>query len=374
MVNPVRRAAIVVSCAAVLLLGLAIAGHADTKAVVFSGGLHSAEPASWGAGTIEIDEEETYLEGEALRVETTGFFEGGRLLLTQPLEADTFLADPAGGYIRLVVKINEPEPATPEIPAGGMIPGEGLFPLGPDGMPMPVDPGMMPLEPGMVGPPGAMPPGGGPPMDIPPEMMEPGMLEPGMMEPGMMMPGMGVPGVGMGVGPASAPPPKIAQLRVLLVTDKGAIDSGPIVLADFAEIVEDWVQVVVPLSAFAGVVDVGGAEIQNIALFGDVEETFWVGELELGHEEQPLVADAGENVTTPVEKLTQFDAAPQPEGVRATYVWDFDDLDGIQEEGYGPETSWTFLTPGYYVVTLTVSSPDGKRVDRIDRIRVKVEE
>jgi len=371
----VRRAAIVVSCAAILLVGLAIAGHADTKTVLFSGSLHGAELKSWGAGLIEIDEEETYLEGEALRVETTGFFEGGRLELTQPLEADTFLADPAGGYIRLIVKINEPEPATPEIPAGGMLPGEGMFPMGPDGMPMPMDPGMMPPEPGMMmGPPEAMPPGGGPPLGIPPEMMEPGMMEPGMMIPGMMEPGMDMPGVGMGGGPAPAPPPKIAQLRVLLVTDQGAIDSGPIVLADFAELVEDWVQVVVPLSAFAGVVDVGGAEIQNIALFGDVEETFWVGEIELGYEEQPLVADAGENVTTKVERLTQFDAAPQAEGVRSNYVWDFDDLDGIQEEGYGPETSWTFLTPGYYVVTLTVSSPDGSRVDRIDRIRVKVEE
>jgi len=365
----------VLSCAAVLVAGLVAAGHADSKTVLFSGSLQGAELGSWGSGTIELDEEESYLEGEALRVETTGFYEGGRLQLTQPLAADTFLADPAGGYVRLVVKVHEPEEQTPMWPGGMM--GPGGFPAEPGMMPgepgmFPAEPGMFPAEPGMMpGQPGMMAPPEDPGMmGVPPEpwMMEPGMMGPGMMEPGMM----GVPGVG-GMGVPQGPPPKIAQLRVLVVTDMGAIDSGPITLADYAEIVEDWVQIVVPMSAFKGA-DLTGCSIQNIALFGDVEETFWVGELELGYEDQPLVADAGENVTSTADRMTPFEAAPQPEGVSASYVWDFDDLDGIQEEGYGAETSWTFLTPGYYVVTLTVKDPAGRKVDRVDRIHVKVTE
>ncbi len=373
----------VLSFAAVLMLGLLAAGHADSKTVLFSGSLQGAELGSWGSGTIELDEEESYLEGEALRVETTGFYEGGRLQLTQPLAADTFLSDPEGGYVRLVVKVHEPEEQAPVGPGGMM--GPGGFPAEPGMMPaepgmFPAEPGMVPPEPGMIpGQPGMMPgqPGVDPGMMIPPEdpaMMgmppEPGMMMPGMepgMEPGMMGPAVG------GVGVPQGPPPKIEQLRVLLVTDMGAVDSGPIVLADYAEIVEDWVQVVVPMSAFKGA-DLTGSSIQHVALFGDVEETFWVGELELGYEEQPLVADAGENITTTVDRMTPFEAAPQPEGVSASYVWDFDDLDGIQEEGYGAETSWTFLTPGYYVVTLTVKDPAGRRVDRVDRIHVKVTE
>ncbi len=369
----------ILSCAAILLAGLVVAGHADSKTVLFSGSLQDAELAGWGSGTVEIDEEETYLEGDALRVETTGFYEGGRVQLTRPLAAETLLGDPAGGYVRLVVKVHEPEEQAPTVPAGGAVPGAGGFPVEPGMMPgepglfPPGEPGMVPGQPGATAPPGEagmiIAPGGPGMMDMPPE---PGMMGPGM-EPGMMPPGMmGGPGPG-GVGVPEGPPPKIEQLRLLVVTDQGAIDSGPIVLADYAEIVEGWVQIVVPMSAFKGV-DVEGGTIQDVALFGDVEETFWVGELELGYEEQPLVADAGENITTTVGKMTPFEAAPQPEGVSASYVWDFDDLDGIQEEGYGAETSWTFLTPGYYVVTLTVKDPAGRKVERVDRIHVKVTE
>ncbi|MGD9497152.1 MAG: PKD domain-containing protein [Armatimonadota bacterium] len=391
-----RTVAVVFSCVALLLVGLNVTGYADSKTVLISGGLQGAEAGGWGSGSIELDEEETYLEGEAWKVQTTGFFEGGRLGLTPALDADQFLADPAGGYVRLVVKVHEPVATTPMGPAGGMPPG-AMEPwmMEPGMMPPEAVPGGVPIEPWMMAPeampgtvpgavpgamPGAMPPEAG--MVVPPgaaPMPEPWVGEPGMappgMEPGMMPPGMVEPGMMPGEQPgvAQAPPAKIEQLRVLVVTDKGALDSGPIQLSNFAEIVEDWVQVVVPLSAFKGA-DVTGGQIQHIALFGDVEETFWVGELEIGYEEQPLLADAGQNITTKVNAPTEFTAAPQPEGVRASYTWDFDDLDGIQEEGYGREATWTFLTPGYYVVTLTVSDPDGRKVSRIDRIHVKVEE
>jgi len=259
----------------------------------------------------------------------------------------------------------------------GMMP-PGMEPgMMPPGMEPGMEPGMMPpgMEPGMMPPgmePGMMPPGMEPGM-MPPGM-EPGMMEPGMMPPGME-PGMMEPGMGPGMrGAQVGPPPKIEHLRVLIVTDKGAIDSGAIELADYAELVEDWKQIVVPLDRFAGQADLEGAEIRHLALFGDVEETFWVGEIGMGYETQPLVADAGENIVTKVETITQFEAAPQPEGVTANYVWDFDALDGIQEDGFGRETSWTFLTPGYYTVTLTVRDPNGQRVERTDQVQVKVEE
>ncbi|MEA3400391.1 MAG: PKD domain-containing protein [Armatimonadota bacterium] len=373
--------------AAILMTGLTASAWADAKVSLFSGELQGVELGSWGAGTVEVDEDETYLEGAALRVETTGFFEGGRLDLAEPLEMDRFMEDPAGGYVKLVVKVHEPELETFRQPGAG----EGRFP---GGMPGPIipgegmPPGGMPPEgmPGEFGP--GMPPEGGmmPPEGMPGEMM-PGEMGPGMpgevpggMGPGMpgevpggMGPGMGVPGAGQ-VGAAAEPPPKIEALRVLIVTDKGAIDSGALELEQQIEVVEGWKQIVVPLSAFGGTVDLSGSKIEYVALLGDVEESFWVGELTLGYEEQPLVADAGENVTTTVEEITRFEAAPQAEGVQASYVWDFDALDGIQEEGYGQEPTWTFLTPGYYTVTLRVSDPQGEKVDRIDTVEVKVEE
>ncbi len=379
-----RRAAVVLA-AAIVLTGLTSAGFAqDCKIPIFTGDLGAVEPGSWGSGTIEVDDEESYLENDALKVETTGFYAGGRLELKQPLEASRYLTDTAGGYPKLVVKIHEPEPEQP-MGEGGMFPGEGeMFPgegeMPPGmwepgmepGMEGPMEPGMQPgmppgMEPGMEGP---MEPGMEGPME--PGMWEPGM-DPGMMEPGMMDPGMMEPGMG---GPMAAPEPpeKISHLRALIVTDEGAIDSGALEIAEYTEIVEDWVQIVLPLDRFDGPVDVSEGEIRHIAVFGDVEETFWLGDVTLGYEEQPLLADAGENRTTKAKEPTTFEAAAQPEGVSASYVWDFDHLDGIEEEGFGRETTWSFPSAGYYVVTLTVTDPDGTKVERTDRVHVRVTE
>ncbi len=353
-----RRAASVFT-AAILTVGLTTVGFAqECKVPLFSGNTESVELGSWGSGSVEVDDEESYLEGKALKVETTGFFAGARLDPKEPLDAGRFLSDPEGGYMKLVVKIHEAEPVEqgPTGPEGGL-PGEGMFPG---------EGGMMPGE--MGAPAGERPPD----IDAP---IEPGM-EPGIgpgMGPGME-PGMG-PGMEPGMGGPSAqpePPEKIEQLRALIVTDRGAIDSGRIEIAQYTEIVEDWVEIVLPLDRFAGPVDISEGKIQHLAFFGDVEETFWLGEVTLGYEEQPLLADAGENMTTRVDTETQFEAAPQPEGVNGTYVWDFDDLDGIQEEGFGRETEWRFLTPGYYTVTLTVTAPDGDKVKRVDRVNVRV--
>lgn len=358
------------SCVALLVMAGVAWGQTDCKNVLFSGKLQGATLGSWGSGMAEFDEEETFLEGGAVRVETTGFFEGGRVDLSTPLAADQFFTDPAGGYLRMVVKVNEPAPVTPAAP-GGMVPG--AFP-GDPGM-MPVDPGMFPGAPGMPVDPGMVP--GGPGMAPEPGMMpvDPGMMPPGFdpaMFPEGMPPDMMGPGAGMPVAPP--PPVKITELRALVVSDRGMVDSGPIALDRYAEVVEDWVEIVVPFSAFGDTSAMRGGQIQHIALFGNVEETFWVGDLSIGYEQQPLIADAGDNIVTKVNQETQFKAAPQPEGVKATYVWDFDQLDGIQEEGFGPETTWTFLTPGYYEVTLTVRDPNGRRVERTDRIHVKVVE
>lgn len=354
----VRRATSVLSCVALLAAGVLAWGQTDCKNVLFSGKLQGAKLGSWGSGIAEFDEEEAFLEGGAVRVETTGFFEGGRVDLSTPLAADQFFADPAGGYLRLVVKVNEPAAATPvAAPVTGQFPGAfppdpGMFPGGP------ADPGMAPgFDPGMAPP---VDPGMAPGFD-------PGMFPEGV-PPGGMIPGGQVTGV------APPPPTKITQVRALIVADGGMVDSGPIALDRYPEVVEDWVEIVVPLSAFGDTSAMRGGQIRHIALFGDVKETFWVGDLTIGYEQQPLVADAGENIVTRVNRETEFKAAPQPEGVKATYVWDFDGLDGIQEEGFGPQTTWTFLTPGYYDVTLTVRDPDGRRVDRIDRVHVKVEE
>ncbi len=330
-----------------------VAGADDVVFNLFSGRLDAVSIGSWGAGTIELDEDEAYLEGESLKIETTGFYEGGRLDLNEPIPAASLLADPDGGYLRIVVKTHEPVPERPERPE---FPHEMDPEMYPEDFPM--DPDMDPRH---------RRPREGPPMDpymdeMPPEYMEDEyyMDMPGMYEPGIAAP--------------PAPPREIEQLRVVLITEEGAVDSGSIQILMYPEVVDDWKQIVIPMSAFRGPVDISDSEIVQIALFGDTDEKFYLGELALGYEEQPLIADAGENLTVQAGEEVTFEAAPQPENVSASYTWDFDHLDGIQEEGYGRETTWAFETPGHYLVTLTVSDPDGRKVDRTDQIHVMVVE
>jgi len=274
---------------------------------------------------------------------------------------------------------------------GPMMPGQQGMP-GPGGMgPMMPGPGgmgpMMPGQQGMPGPGGMGPmmpgPGGVGPM-MPGQQ---GMPGPGGMGP--MMPGQqGMPGPG-GMGPmmpgqppmemggpgfAAASQPAVERIRVVLVTDKGLIDCGAHKVDPTAIEAEDWVRVLIPVEQFAGPGKTAGAQVKQVAFFGDNSGRFYVGRAWLVQEDTPLVADPGprrRRVT--VGQEVRFEAAPQQGDVKARYTWDFDDLDGIQEDLTGPSVTWKFDQPGYYVVTLTVKDAAGILTPKVAHVNVLVE-
>lgn len=397
-----RRDALTVTCVVALVaVGLLTAG-ADQKVELYSGSLDKVDLAAWGAGTVEQTDEEMYLDAETLRVDTKGFFEGGRIDLKDSVDIKPYVGDPDGAYVLMVVKAHKPEP--PQVGVGVIGPGWEMMPgaeiIPGEAFPMEEGPetgdarqlirrwqqmGMRPRD--MLNrweemgrdrqefmeawremqeePPEAMGP--------PEEPMGEGMPAEGMWaEEGMME------GLGPEAGPTvpskpAAPPPEVKRLRVLLVTDQGELDSGPVVLADCSEIVEGWLRVVIPMSAFQGTKEIKSGSLEQLALFGDVEEHFFIGQLEIGQEDNPLLADAGEDKAVRADREVTFTAKEQAAGVRANYTWDFDNIDGIQEDGYGTEAKWTFITPGYYTVTLTVTDPANRKVTRTDQAQVKVE-
>jgi len=200
-----RQVALIMSCVALLLVGaLAVAG-ADQKVELYAGSPDQVDLAPWGAGAVEQTDEELYLEAETLRVDTKGFYEGGRLDLKSPMDMNAYLSKPEGGYVLLMVKPAEPKAAEP----GGLIGEEGFMP----GEEFPMPPGAETME--------------------TEEMLEARMMEEAMWEgmPSMMYeeemmfaPGMEMEGV---MPEREAPPPEVQRLRVLLVTDEGELDSGP---------------------------------------------------------------------------------------------------------------------------------------------------
>jgi len=435
------------------------------------GQIQKANPAAWGAGKAETDQQVQYLQRGSVRVSTRGYHEGGRFALQLPVDLTESLKAAANTYVEMWVRIPEPAKAAGPAggaggPGGGVPPGGGMMPGGmqpggmqpggmmpggmmPGGMqPGGMQPGgMMPggmmgggtmpggMQPGGMQPggmmPGGMMPGGMQPGGMMPGGMQPGGMMPGGMQPGGMMPGGMQPG-GMqpggmmpggkqaggmqpggmmpggmapggmrpggmmaggaggmapgGLGPAGGPaqpqqpPQKIGRLRLLLVTDKGLLDSGPISVGDEVAMNpelttnEGWMRISVPLSRFKQGKDVGGGSLQQFALFGDQKGEFNVATVQLVQEDQPLKADAGPDRVVKKGQDVTFTAAPQPGTGKARYAWDFDDLvQGIQEDGLGQKVTHTFDEPGYYVVTLTVTDPDGKRIPQVDRINVNVQ-
>lgn len=333
-------------------IGSVVSAQTDREIVLFSGDLSSTEPRAWGSGNASLSDEEEYLERDVLEIETKGFHQGGRLRLKQPLALTQILSRPENSFLVLTVRVHQAVPDT-QAPTG---PEWDM--MGPEGHPPPEE---FPHGPGMEPPP-------------PPEM-DPGMdphMDPGM-DPHMDdMPGMhDMPGM---AGPQAPPPPMVTQLRALLVTDKGQLDSGAVEILDAEDALENWYTMVIPLAQFAGEGKTAEARLQDIALFGNADEKFWVATVKLVSESQPLVADAGERRVVKVNREVKFEAAEQPGNIRAQYSWDFDDWDGIGEDALGREATWSFTEPGFYVVTLTVTDRSGRRLPQTARVHVKVED
>jgi hypothetical protein len=215
----------------------------------------------------------------------------------------------------------------------------------------------------MMGPGGQMGPGG---------MMGPG----GQMGPGGMMGGPGGRGGrggfrGFSRGPSTEP---ISKVRAVLETDKGLIDCGAVEIDPDAVEAEGWSRVVIPADSFRGQGKTADAKVLGLALFGDVDGTFYVGRAWMTQEDVSLVADPGpERRRVRVREEVKFDAAPQADNVKARYAWDFDDIDGIGEDALGADATWRFDDPGLYVVTLTVTDPAGVKTSKVAHVYVLAE-
>ncbi len=333
---------VAIGAVAVLLCLASSALVADQILHVFDGTTDAVRLGAWGSGEIKLDKGQTFADHQTLAVVTGGYHEGGRLDLKQPVDFTPFITDPIQTQLIIVVKAQKPEQ-----PYGGYgLPGGG--PMMP-GMP----PGPGPAGPGAPMPP--MPPGGGMPLGVGAEML------PGWPRPGTTA--------------VSQPVEPIDRIRVVLVTDKGQLSSGDLLLNPNLAFEDDWLRISAVLSDFACPEDLQGATLQRVVITGNREGTVYVGEVKIVQEDTPLVAEIqGPDVcSVSHEQSVQFTAKPQHEGVKASYQWDFDDLDGLGIDAYGEVVNHQFPEPGYYVVTLRVTDPNGQLQPRMDTVRVKVE-
>ncbi len=424
-------AAVASICIVALLLG-ALGALADSQVFFYNGDPNAVALSTWGSGKIASATDQK-LEGKpSLRIDTGGFAEGGRIDLKTPVDLKPFLDKPDNAFLVALVKVPKAGSSRtggaggPGKPGGpGMMPGMGMpgmpgmggtgMGMGGPGMPGMGGPGMPgmggtgmpgmggpgmpgmggtgmpgmggPGMPGMGGPgmPGMGGPGmgmGGPGMPGMGGMGGPGM--PGMGGPGMGMGGPGMPGMGMGMQSAAARQQPIDKLRFLLVTDKGQAGAGTVPIDPLLIEFGDWVRIVIPVSQFKGPGLDAAAQLQKLAIFGNVSGRFYVGRAWLEQDDAPIIAHIeGDHVRVVKsgEKLT-LKAAPQPAGSKARLIWNMDDVEPNREDAYGYDASFTYDADvdnanhektSYFVTRLIAKDPDGKRVTQIDKIYVRVD-
>ena len=185
--------------------------------------------------------------------------------------------------------------------------------------------------------------------------------------------GSGGGGGGSKVTPGVELKKQIDAVRIIVVTTTGTMcsDTMPVNRAEADP--DGWVRVVMPFSEAAVAGDVASGKMTELAITADGYHFFYVGRVRMLQEDQPLLADAGENKIVRVGETVTFKAAPQPYGETGIrYGWDFSQADELREDGLGQTTQYRFDYPGHYIVTLMVSDLQGKRVPKRDTISVVV--
>jgi hypothetical protein len=319
----------VLGAAAVLILSI------GTASAVPSITLYRGEPATasglllsgWGSGQALDTSAEAFSGSNAIKLTTEGYYSGGRLVFQNPIDITQQFADPFT-FLEMAIKFL---PGQIRIGPNGTTPGSDYSgPRGPGG-----------------GPPGFGP--GGPP---------------GFGGPG----GPGTPGaVGDSSDPAAALliTPDTQRLRVLMQFEGGTAVAEDQPLIRFPTSEPGWVRVAIPFTQFKGAPRMASYRLQEMRVFGDAPDTFFIGQISTVTDNDPISVEPLEEQVVSVNDRVEFVGSAEGGISGLKYSWDFDKSDGIQEDAIGARVShvYTKASPENkpYIVTLTVSDISGAK-------------
>ena len=314
-----RRPALA-ALAALAAWGLAAARPA---AAVPSVTLYRGEPtaatglqlAGWGSGEAVDTSAEAFAGTNSIKLTTEGFYAGGRLVFSQPVDITAPFTDPST-FLQIAVKFLQGRIRTnnPNSPTGNEYSG-----------------------PGPGGPPGFGSPGGAPGIGGPVDTSDPNS--------------------------ALLIQPDTQRMRVQLVFDGGTAVAEDYPLIRFATSEPGWVQIAIPFALFKGAPHLSSYRLQEIRLFGDAPDTFFIGQINTVTDNDPIAVEPLEEQVVAVNDRVDF--VGQAEGGLSglKFSWDFDKSDGVQEDSVGPRASHTYTKASPdnrpYVVTLTVTDIAG---------------
>lgn len=196
----------------------------------------------------------------------------------------------------------------------------------------------------------------------------------------------GFPGDPGAVDPLTGQPAKPLQasklLRVAMVFDDGkTIEASrwPISLYPVSGD-PGWFQMAVPFKAFSGRDKLTSGKLKEVRIFTDNKDTFYVGDIQIVHDDEPIVIEPLDNFDVAVGDIIQFDAQAQGGLSTLKYSWDFDAKDGVQEDAVGQSVIKIYRKertkgngePEPYIVTLTVTDVSGAKKPEVQKCEVVV--
>jgi len=283
---------------------------------------------AWGSGRAREDTTKKSIGDTSIRVDTNGYYAGGRIEFNEPRDITEQKSDPYG-FLAFTIFF---QPGTRKPPRNSVAgyPGSGGAPgFSGEGAP-----------PALEGAPSGFP-----------------MF----------------PGAPSGGGEEEQIQPDTSKIKVVLTCEEGTFVASnfPVTLVPASE--EGWFQVAIPFVAFKGLDKVQTCKIREIRIFGDTRDTFWIGEIRTTTDEEPISVEPLEDAEVAIQEPVEFRASATGGISPLQYSWDFDLSDGLQEDAVGPVVVHVFrnaskTVPGGalgdvqpYVVTLTVKDLSGAK-------------
>lgn len=297
-------------------------GAIDTEGIKLGG---------WGSGLAKEDRNNKAGGDSSIRVDTGGYYAGARIQFESPKDLTDQVKDPYG-FLEFIIKF---QPGKPKPVKANTNPGSGS--------------GGAPGAPGFPGAPGS----------------------PAFPGSEMAFPG-GAPGAPGAPAAPTALTPDTKKVKVLLIADNATYVASNFPVALFPAREEGWFSVAVPFVAFKGLDKAESLKLNEIRIFGDNKDTFWIGEIRTTTDDEPISVDALDELEVSVNDAVEFNSSATGGISPLHYSWDFDLSDGIQEDATGPNVVHVFRkasppVPGSpselqpYVVTLTVRDLGGAK-------------
>ncbi|MCC2672822.1 MAG: hypothetical protein K0Q72_5294 [Armatimonadetes bacterium] len=273
----------------------------------------------WGSGLASEDRTYRTIGDNSIKIETNGYYAGARITFDQPRDLTEQKQDPYG-FLEFIIRF-QPGKAKPASTGGPGGPMAGAYP-------------------GSSGNEGASAGAG--------DFL------------------MGSPDGEQALNPDTH------KLKVVMVCEEGTFVAShfPVMLQPAQE--EGWFSVAIPYVAFKGMDKVQTVKMNELRIFGDSKDTFWIGEIKTTSDDEPITVDPIDELEVSVGEAVEFRSAATGGISPLHYSWDFDLSDSIQEDSTGPAVVHVFRKPSPpvpgqagelqpYVVTLTVSDLSGAK-------------